>query len=238
MPPVHSLLLRLALVLAALATPAQAQQLGEVVSPILTLDREALFSGTLYGKRVNAELEAASNELAAETRRIEAQLEAEERELTEQRATLPVDEFRALADAFDDKVQALRDERESAQEEAVRQIETAQANFFNRIGPILGQLVRERGAVMILDRRAILLTAADVDITQAAIARIDAVLGDGEVPGGDPTPRPSAPELPDAPGAPVDTIPAPDAALDTEAAPGTDAGSDTTAAPEVSPDGE
>ncbi|TYB81586.1 OmpH family outer membrane protein [Maritimibacter fusiformis] len=229
-----SFLLRLALVLAALATPAQAQQLGEVVSPILTLDREALFSGTLYGKRVNAELEAASNLLAAETRRIEAELEAEERALTEQRATLPAAEFRALADAFDDKVQALREERERTQDAAVRQIEAAQADFFNRIGPILGQLVRERGAVMILDRRAILLTAADVDITRAAIARIDAELGDGDgnLPGDDPAPVPAVP------GAPVDTIPAPDAPLDTGTEPDADEGSGTTPGTEVAPDGE
>lgn len=219
-------LVRLAVVLAALAMPASAQQLGEIVSPILTLDRDALFSGTLYGQRVNADLEAASNALAAETRQIEAALEAEERDLTDQRANLPVAEFRALADAFDDKVQALRDERERAQGEALRQIEAAQAAFFTRIGPILGQLVRERGAVMILDRRAILLTAADVDITEAAIARIDAVLGDGtDTTAGDEAPLPDS-----APGTPLDTIPAPDT--------GPDTGNGTTPAPEVAPQGQ
>jgi Skp family chaperone for outer membrane proteins len=219
-------LVRLAVVLAALATPASAQQLGEIISPILTLDRDALFSGTLYGQRVNDDLEAASNALAAETRQIEAALEAEERDLTDKRATLPVSEFRALADAFDDKVQALRDERERAQGEALRQIEAAQAAFFNRIGPILGQLVRERGAVMILDRRAILLTAADVDITAAAIARIDAELGDGS----DSSPGDEAPLPAPMPGAPLDTIPAPDT--------GPDAGNGTTPAPQVTPQGQ
>ena len=235
-PVLRSLLLRLALVLAALAAPAQAQQLGEVISPILTLDRDALFSGTLYGQRINAELEARSRDLAAETRRIETELEDEERELTEQRATLPVEEFRALADAFDDKVQALRDERERAQNEAVREIEAAQLAFFNRIGPILGQLVRERGAVMILDRRAILLTAADVDITQAAIARIDAVIGAGDEGGAVDDSAPPAP----APAPSVDTIPAPETMPDM--APGADpapgAGNGTTPDPEVAPEDE
>ena len=211
---------RLAIVLAALAFPASAQPADEIVSPILTLDREALFAGTLYGQRINDELEAASNELAVETRRIEAALEAEERELTDKRATFPVAEFRALADAFDEKVQALRAERERAQDAAMRQIETAQITFFNRIGPILGELVRERGAIMIVDRRAILLAAADVDITQAAITRIDAVLGDGMAPDGDT--EPTAP--PPAPATPVDSIPAPDTPPDS--------GSDTTPAPQ------
>lgn len=172
--------LALAAVLSGAApAPVPAQGLGRVISPIVTLDRDRLFSGTLYGQRVNRELEAASNAMAAETRKIEAALEEEERQLTEQRQTLDPAAFRDLAQAFDEKVQALRAERETAQANLRRQIEDAQTAFFERIGPILGALVRERGAVMILDRRAILLTAADVDITEAAIARIDATLGDG-----------------------------------------------------------
>lgn len=193
-----------------LSNPAQAQSLGRVVSPILTIDRDRLFSGSRYGQRVNRELEAASNAMAAETRKIEAALEEEERALTERRASLTAEEFRSLANAFDDKVQALRDERDTAEANLRGQIEQAQLQFFDRIGPILGALVRERGAVMILDRRAILLTAADVDITDDAIARIDAVLGDGAEPAQDGAPDPGS----DAQGAEtsVDTIPAPEAA--------------------------
>lgn len=188
----------------ALMGAAQAQTLGRVDSPILTVDRDRLFAGSLYGQRINRELETASAAMAAETRKIETALEAEEIELTARRATLAPEDFRALADAFDEKVQALRKERDTAETNLRQQIEQAQLAYFDQIGPLLGALVRERGAVMILDRRAILLTAADVDITDAAIARIDAVLGDGAEAGeGAVTPAPG-----NAP-APVDTIPAP-----------------------------
>ena len=172
------LMLVLAVALSAPA-PAQAQSLGRVVSPILTIDRDRLLSETLYGQRVNRELEAASQAMAAESRNIEAALEEEERQITEQRATLAPDAFRETARAFDEKVQALRQERDAAEANLRRQIEEAQDSFFEQIGPILGSIVRDRGAVMILDRRAILLTATDVDITDAAIARIDAALGEG-----------------------------------------------------------
>lgn len=164
---------------AAAPAPLVAQDFGRVVSPILTLDRERLFAGTLYGQRVNRELEAASTAMAAETRAIEAALEAEEQELTDKRATMEPEAFRELATAFDDKVQALRAERDAAETDLLAQIEAAQLAFFNRIGPVLGQLVRDRGAVLIVDRRAVLLAATNVDITAAAIERIDAVLGDG-----------------------------------------------------------
>ncbi len=216
---------------------AAAQDFGRVVSPILTLDRDALFARTLYGQRVNREIESASTAMAAETRSIEAALEAEELALTEQRATMEPEAFRALATAFDDKVQALRIEREAVEADFLAQIEAARSDFFARIGPVLGQLVRERGAVLIIDRRAVLLAAADIDITADAIERIDAVLGDGDTLGGGltngasraPAPPPASPptsdetsgetagepsgEAPDTAhddsALPVDTIPAP-----------------------------
>lgn len=203
---------------------ARAQDFGRVVSPILTLDREKLFAGTLYGQRVNRELEQASTAMAAETRSIETALEAEEQALTEQRATMEPEAFRELARAFDDKVQALRAEREQAEADLVAQIEAAQADFFTRIGPVLGQLVRERGAVLIVDRRAVLLAATDVDITSAAIARIDAVLGDGGDLGGETPASPDAGAPPNETGPEtgavgIDTIPAPRAGTGDGAAP-------------------
>ncbi|OIP87607.1 MAG: hypothetical protein AUK37_01145 [Rhodobacterales bacterium CG2_30_65_12] len=197
---------------AVLPSAAPAQTLGRVVSPILTVDRDRLFADSLYGQRINRELEASSAAMATETRKIETALEAEELDLTERRATLTPEAFRALADAFDEKVQALRQQRDTAETNLRQQIEQAQLAYFDQIGPLLGALVRERGAVMILDRRAILLTAADVDITDEAIARIDAVLGDGaEVQDGAIAPAPD-----DTP-APVDTIPAPVPAPDATA---------------------
>lgn len=201
-------------VMAAAAVPgaAQAQNLGSTVSPVLTLDRERLFLGTLYGQRVNAELEAATNAMAAETRRIEAALEVEEKALTAERATLDAETFRARAQAFDEKVQALRADREKAQASIGTQAEAARIEFFNRIGPVLGTLVRERGALLIVDRRAILLAATDVDITREAIARIDAEFADGrqgEDQGGAEAPTPSAADGQAEPEVSIDSIPAP-----------------------------
>lgn len=228
MGALRAILLHLTLTMAfvtgvAAPAPALAQMLGRVVSPIVTIDRDRLFTDSLYGQRVNRELEAASSAMAEETRKIETDLEAEEQALTDQRPTLDPDAFRALADAFDEKVQALRKERDTADANLRKQIEDAQLAFFDKIGPVLGQLVRERGAVMIIDRRAVLLAAADIDITDDAIARIDSVLGDGSE---DDTAAPAnpGPDATDSGGQePLDTIPAP------QADDGTGATSDTTA---------
>jgi prephenate dehydrogenase len=44
---------------------------------------------------------------------------------------------------------------------------------------VLGRLMIESGAAVILERRDVLLIASPVDITDEAIAAIDAELGDG-----------------------------------------------------------
>lgn len=163
----------------SLPTPVMAQQTGSAVSQIVTIDRQSLFSDTQYGRRVVETVESERVRLASETRKVEEALVKEERELTDKRDGMSPDDFRKLAKAFDEKVQALRTEGTEREQEFVRTLEREQAAFFERIGPILGKLVRELGAVVILDRRAILLTTQNIDITKLAVERIDQVLGDG-----------------------------------------------------------
>jgi Skp family chaperone for outer membrane proteins len=165
--------------------PAQAQQngglanLGVVQSLILTMAPEALYTQSDFGQRITREIEAESAEIAAENRRIEAELTAEERELTELRDSLTPTEFRARAEAFDEKVQRLRRE----QDEKVRVVgtrnEEARRALLTAAQPVLLQLMEESGAVAVLDRRVVLLSVDSVDITEQAILRVNAEFGDG-----------------------------------------------------------
>lgn len=147
--------------------------------PVLTIEPDRLFAGTLFGKRLSKELEVQGSQLATENRRIEAELADEESELTALRGTMEASEFRALADAFDVKVTSAR----SAQDEKARalsqQSERAQRGFLQAIAPILEEMMIENGASVIMDRRAVFLSADASDITAAAIARIDEKLADG-----------------------------------------------------------
>ncbi len=187
----------------ALAGPARAQgfqsNLGQVVSPVLLVDRDRLFQDSAEGQRIKALIEAERARLEAETRAIEAELQAEEQALTEARQTLPPDEFRARADAFDAKVQALRDDRDRAQARLVAEIEKARADFLGRITPILTEIMREFGGLVLLDRRVALLAVQQVDITDEAIARIDATLAPGDPPGTGAAPDTTPDSTPDSP---------------------------------------
>ena len=146
---------------------------------LLILDQERFFNDSLYGQRVQAEIDAAGQALAAENRSIEAELTAEELELTDRRAELPRAEFSILAETFDREVESIRAEQEAKARALNSAVDEARQQFFELAVPILLELVAERGAVAIMDRRSVLLAADRVDITDQAIAAMDEALGSG-----------------------------------------------------------
>lgn len=186
----------------ALATPwaalgQQAPRLGGISSPVLTLDEARFFNQSLLGRRILADLDAAQAALVAENRRFEAELAEEERALTERRAGLPPAEFRALADAFDDKVESIRSAQEAKNRALLDRSNAERARFFPLARDVLAALMAETGAVVILSDEAIVLSFQQIDITDAAIARLDATVGTGQdaaAPG-----EGAAPEPPPAP---------------------------------------
>jgi Skp family chaperone for outer membrane proteins len=148
-------------------------------APIVTLDRDRLFEGSLMGKAILKRLEQASNDLIAENRRLEQALEQEERDLTELRKTLPAEDFRTVAAEFDTRVEELRAAQDAKSRVITRQRELDQQIFFEAAVPILGRLMTEIEAVAIIDRSAIILTFDRLDITDLAIDRLDTELGEG-----------------------------------------------------------
>lgn len=162
------------------AGPSIAQEpLARGESPILTLDQDRLYTESLFGRRSLALIEDASRTLVAENREIEARLIAEERSLTDLRPTLPIAEFRVLADEFDKRVEGIRRTQDAKARTVNRQQDEEKQRFFQAAVPILGAITSELGALAILDKGAIVLAFDRIDITDQAIARVDAVLGDG-----------------------------------------------------------
>ncbi|WP_299837895.1 OmpH family outer membrane protein [uncultured Jannaschia sp.] len=213
--------MRALLLVAALAAgPAVAQDALSVaeppavvpLSPVVVLDRDALYARSAFGRRVAADVEAASNDLAAENRRLESELEAEERALTARRETMEPDAFRELAAEFDTRVTAIRQAQDAKARAIAQQTERAQALFLEQANPILVELAREADALVILDKRFAIASADEIDITARAQARIDAALGDGAgLRPMAPRPRPQSGEGSPAPGAePEPVAPRPD----------------------------
>lgn len=162
--------------------PARAQE-GPVPAvpqaPILMVDRNRLMAETLFGKAVEARFKTENEALIAENLKLEQALESEERALTDRRKTLPAAEFQALASAFDAKTEDIRAAQDAKARAISARRDADRQKFLQAAVPVLGELMAQAGAVAVFDKDLVILSLRGVDITDEAIARIDAVLGDG-----------------------------------------------------------
>lgn len=130
------------------------------------------------GERVWQQLIDEQEALRSENETIDQALAQEEQEITDQRETLSPEAFTSLADAFDKKAQRLRAEQ-AAKLEALTEKRAAMANELIVLAtPILEEIMREAGALALIDAKAIVLGAGYIDITDEAIERIDLALKD------------------------------------------------------------
>lgn len=169
-----------------------AQEVPVIDGPLLVIRQDRLYDTSAFGRAAQARLESASRDLIAENSRIEAELEAEERALTDRRAGLPAAEFRALADAFNAKVEGIRAAQDTKSRALTRSRDDDRQRFLQAAVPVLADLMRDKGASVILDQQTVFLSLENVDVTDEAVARIDASLGDGSaVPAPAPAPDPA-----------------------------------------------
>lgn len=169
----------LTLVVALFAGGVAAQ---EQPSPVLTVDLERIARESDYGQRVNGLIQAESVTLQADFDRIEAALTAEEQALVTKRDTVSAEDFKLLSQAFDEKVVRLREEQAQKQSDLQERQISEQRKLLRTIAPILYEIVKDRGASVLIDRRNIVLDLSSVDITDDAIAAMNATLGDGDTP--------------------------------------------------------
>lgn len=158
--------------------PVSAQSMGVVQSDVLVVNPDRLFAETRLGQRMTQDLQAERDALIALNRELEQQLEAEEQALTELRAETSPEAFRDMADAFDQKVQQIRQDSDRRARDLERSRAQAPVTFMRLIEPVLSEIMRDAEAAVILDSRATLLSVEAVDITALAISRVDATIGD------------------------------------------------------------
>ena len=155
---------------------------------VVVIDTDLLLKESKPGQAMLSDLQQQRDKLIARNREIEASLQAEEKTLTKKREGTPPDAFRKMADAFDAKVQRIRKERDQAGRDLEHQAETLPARFLRMVQPVLGGLLRDAGAAVMVERRSVLMSLDTVNVTDAAIARINAAYDAGTLPTPPPVP--------------------------------------------------
>jgi len=169
----------------ALAAPPPAPK-------VVVLDRVGLLQYSKVGRSVAQQLEALNNQTKANFEAQQKSLVAESQALRTQVAIMAADQRQKKEDAFNAKVRNLEvtAQRRAAQIQQAGQV--AQAAVAQALGPIVEELVKERGANMVLDKQAVVFSNSNAfDITADAIARLDAKMSNYKVVLG--APMPTAP---------------------------------------------
>lgn len=141
---------------------------------ILILDQPSLLTRSKLGQAILSLEQSEQAAILEAGHQVTQQLENEEADLTQQRATLTPDEFRVLADAFNDKAEAARASQNAIDAAQLARVENRRRAFFQFIGPQLAEMMQRFGASAIFERRSVLLFDKNLDITQETIALLDA----------------------------------------------------------------
>lgn len=174
------------------AAPVLAQQplgfaLGETVQggsqtnglALRTIDDERLFRDSLFGLRVAEQIDAASRTLEEENDQLLEELTAREAELTELRAEMTVEAFRAAANAFDTQAETVRRTQAEKRQRLVQFEESERRRFFSGTSQVLQNVLEQVGGQVLIDARAVIIGLPGMDMTDDAIAAMDAAIGDG-----------------------------------------------------------
>lgn len=153
---------------------------SQLQASVAVVDLDEVFARSMFGLRIISETRAAEAALQAEFGDIIAGLNAEENSLTERRPTMSPEDFSVEAEAFDQKVQGIRTEQDARVEALRTSIDDARKVFLTAVEPVMQQLMIDRGALVVLDKRSVRFFVQAVDLTDAAIAAVDLAIGDGQ----------------------------------------------------------
>ena len=145
-------------------------------SELFTVDMTKLLRSSEFGKNIIAANNIARKKLQSENEELEKKLLLEEKELSELRKTLSIEEFRPIALEFDKRVSVIRAEQGKKEEILNKKVRKEETDFFKRIYPLLYEILIERGGLILVDQRNIILWDNSVDITDDAIQAINQAL--------------------------------------------------------------
>jgi Skp family chaperone for outer membrane proteins len=158
---------------AAQNAPKPAASVGTPAPVILVIDRSAILRASKVGQSIVAQVNGYTTAAEKEFKGTAQGLRGQEQQLQQQIAILAPDvkkkkiaAFQAQQQAFQQKVQQRQAQIQGGVMQARQQVEAA-------LGPILQGLMAERHANLLLDRNAIVLGTVNIDITGAAVQRLN-----------------------------------------------------------------
>lgn len=159
--------------LAILATPVFA---APAPAPkIVVIDKSAIMQASKVGQDVARQVQTLANQAKSDLTAQGRALQTEGRTLQQQVAILSPDLKAKRVAAFEAKQRALQGAAQKKDEQLKAAFYQARQAMEQALGPIVQDVVKQRGANIVVDKQAVVFaTANGFDITQEVIAQLDA----------------------------------------------------------------
>ncbi|MBX2854010.1 MAG: OmpH family outer membrane protein [Rhodobacteraceae bacterium] len=152
-----------------------------VLSGVLIVSMDRILRESAAGGSVQEQAESLRERLRASLDDRRKKLRDEERELAKLRDTMERDAFDERVADFEAQVRELRRDEQGDSGRLQRAVGLARAQLREQLAGILVQLMTERGAGVMIDKKQVLVSANGLDVTDEAIKRLDAVVSRLEV---------------------------------------------------------
>ncbi|MEL6280255.1 MAG: OmpH family outer membrane protein [Pseudomonadota bacterium] len=153
------------------ASPTLAQSDGDTV---LIIDMSRLLREAEAAQRINVQADELRKSFNLDIEQRRAALRAEEEELVALRESLPRDAFDQRVASFEERVRLLKRDARELSSRLQRAVSAANEQLRRAATTILVQIMNERGARVMLEKRDIILSANDLEVTDEVIRRLDA----------------------------------------------------------------
>ena len=156
--------------------PASAQEVATPAPRIIVIDRNVILRLSSAGQAMMGSVSTLSEQADTEFQSQAEQLQQEAQELQQQLAILAPDARQQRQEEFFVKQQDLQIRVQQRQQRIQGGLAIAGQQLDQALQPILQDIMRERGANMVLDRSSVIFSAIDIDVTATAIERLDEAL--------------------------------------------------------------
>jgi len=164
--------------LAAMTAPVLAANPPPPPQPhILLIDRQAILRVSKVGQDVAKQVQSYADKAKADIAGQQKALQNEAQQLQQQVAILAADAKQKKVQAFEAKQQGMQAAAQKREAEIQGGFMNAQATIAKTLEPILQNIMKQRGANMILDKNAVVYASPDAvkafDITEMAIVQLN-----------------------------------------------------------------
>lgn len=165
-----------AALLAGSAAAAQEQNFGPVVPGVCVYHHDRLMAQSTAGQSLVAGVQRLQQEVQTELAPYEQFIQTEGQALQQGQASIPQDQLQQRARDLDTKYREFEGLRQTRTGELRYTLAYQQQQISQAVDPILGALYAERGCGILLSADAVMRANPQMDITEAAIQRLNAAL--------------------------------------------------------------